>query len=87
LIVERQENMLKKIFYGLVLIGLGVLTYLGITKFLGYQKQIEDALAALDKRQEDLKREKQELERIRKEMEKTNQRVEDEVFVKKGGKI
>lgn len=79
--------MLKKIFYGLVLIGLGVLTYLGITKFLGYQKQIEDALAALDKRQEDLKREKQEVERIRKEMEKTNQRVEDEVFVKKGGKI
>jgi Tfp pilus assembly protein PilN len=86
LIVERQENMLKKIFYGIVLVGLGVLAYLGITKFIGYQKQIEDALAALDKRQEELKKERQELDRLRKEMDKTDKKVEGEVFVTKGDK-
>jgi len=79
--------MLKKILYGIILVGLGVLAYLGITKFIGYQKQIEDALAALDKRQEELKKEKEELERIRKEMDKTDKKMEDEVFVNKGGKI
>lgn len=84
--IEKGRNiMFKKILYTIILIGFAVLVYFGINRFIGYQKQIEDALAALNKRQEELKKEREELERIRKEMEKTDKKMEDEIFVTKKG--